>query len=382
MKKQMKIFPKKMLSIEAIKIKQPVGEFFIGSMKFSDLIDISYADVREIENDLDMYLGIQRKLSKKRVSDLQFYVNTFDASFPTSIILAVEEDCAEWDDVNKLLILKSTEDVSYDSIAKILDGQHRIEGLKGFRENEFDINVSIFVGADIAEQANIFATVNLSQTKVNKSLAYDLFDYSISRSPQKTAHDVTVALDQFEDSPFRHRIKRLGFKTAGRDFETLTQATVVEAIMKYISINPMDDRHILISGGKISLANTDTLEKLPFRNLFIQKNDVYITKILLAFFDAVKEKWPKAWSGKESGQILPKTNGFKALMRFFLPAYRGILNKNNLKIGDVITTQMVFELLESIPLEDSDFNTDNFKPGSSGEGELFSRLITGSNLLK
>jgi len=364
------------ITFPALKIKQPIGDFFIGVMSYRDLIDISYADVRGMENDLDKYLGIQRKLSPKRVSDLQIYVTTLDATFPTAIILAIQGSCAAWDEKNSKLTLKSTEDVPFDKIAKILDGQHRIEGLKDYKKDDFEINVAIFVEADIAEQANIFATVNLAQTKVNKSLVYDLYDYAKSRSPQKTAHDIAVALDLHEKSPFFHRIKRLGFATAGRDDETLTQATIVEALMKFISIDPMQDRDILLRGDKLPKASFEELKILPFRNLFVEGKDIDITKIILAYFSAVKEKWPIAWEGREKGQILPKTNGFRALMRFLKPLYKEIVGS---EIGLIVSQKEFADHLKSIPLTDDDFNTSNFQPGSSGEGALHKRLEEGAN---
>ena len=76
-------------------------------------------------------------------------------------------------------------------VANILDGQHRIEGLKeglssGHPNSEqFQLNVSIFVDLDMDDQSMVFATVNKAQTKVNKSLVYDLFAYAKSRSPQR-----------------------------------------------------------------------------------------------------------------------------------------------------------------------------------------------------
>lgn len=106
--------------------------------------------------------------------------------------------------------------------------------------------MAIFIGADISQQANIFSTVNLAQTKVNKSLAYDLADLAKYRSPQKTCHMISVMLDSREDSPFYQRIKRLGVKTQGRvQLEPLTQAVFVEALMKFISAEPMKDRDLL-----------------------------------------------------------------------------------------------------------------------------------------
>jgi len=107
-------------------------------------------------------------------------------------------------------------DEEMNDIAKIIDGQHRIAGLEGLAEQtDLELGGAIFVGADIATQANIFATVNLAQTKVNRSLAYDLLDYEKMRSPQKSAHHIAVALDQIEGSPFYRRIKTAG-KRHGR----------------------------------------------------------------------------------------------------------------------------------------------------------------------
>jgi hypothetical protein len=50
----------------------------------------------------------------------------------------------------------------------------------------------------LATQASLFSTVNLAQTKVNRSLVYDLHDYAHTRSPEKS-HDVAIALDHRTD---------------------------------------------------------------------------------------------------------------------------------------------------------------------------------------
>ena len=90
----------------------------------------------------------------------------------------------------------------------------------------------------------LFSIVNLAQTKVNRSLVYDLFSLARSRSPEKTCHEVVVALDKMDESPFHHRIKRLGVATEGRFGETLSQATVVKGILPYITNDPLADRDI------------------------------------------------------------------------------------------------------------------------------------------
>lgn len=368
------------IPIPALKVQQPIGEFYVGVIDSKDLIKISFADVREIERDLDEYLGIQRKLSPSRVKDLKGYVTSIDATFPTSIILAVDDSCAQWDAEANKLILTENEQFKYEEIAKILDGQHRIEGLKDYTRNDFQLNITIFVGADLADQANIFATVNLAQTKVNKSLVYDLYDYSHSRSPQKTAHDVVVALDRIEDSPFYQMIKRLGFSTPGRTAETLTQAAIVETLLKYfISTTPREDRNLLLRGKKLRHADLEELKRLPFRNLFIDGDDIGITKLILAFFSAVQKRWPEAWANrKEKGNILPKTNGVRAFFRFFQKAYISITGAG--RIGDQVSEQEFTRVLDRITLKSEDFNTDQFPPGTSGESLLLKRLLTDGGL--
>lgn len=59
------------------------------------------------------------------------------------------------------------------NVAKIIDGQHRIAGLEDYAGPPFQVNATIFIDMDIEDQAMVFATINLKQTKVSKSLAYD-----------------------------------------------------------------------------------------------------------------------------------------------------------------------------------------------------------------
>jgi DGQHR domain-containing protein len=136
---------------------------------------------------LDSYLGIQRALSPKRVIEIAQYTQGADATFPTAVILAVPEQCVSLnpmqtgqDTLFKMTLrnIPDTENpdqpILYRQIARVIDGQHRIAGLENYTGPTFELNVSIFVGADISDQASIFSTVNLAQTKVNRSLVYDL----------------------------------------------------------------------------------------------------------------------------------------------------------------------------------------------------------------
>jgi DGQHR domain-containing protein len=368
-----------------IRATQPIGDIFIASIPFKTLIRISYFDVRRVlqeDRDVEKYLGIQRPLEDYRVKNLADYVNYKDASFPSSVILAVDEDFSSFDETTKCMSLTNTRvgesdpSIAIGKLARVLDGQHRIAGLTAFKGETFDVPVTIFVGADISDQAHIFATVNLEQTKVNKSLVYDLFSLARTRSPQKTCHNIAVALDRDEKSALYHRIKRLGFATEGRIFEPITQATFVESLMPYLSSAPKSDRDLLLRGKPLQKIYGEELYKMPFRNLFIDEKDLLITEIIFNYFGAVRERWPEAWQETGRGMMLNRTNGFRALMRFLRHAYLDVAAP-----GEVPTKKKILErVLATVALSDRDFTTENFPPGTSGEAKLF-RVFRGQETL-
>jgi DGQHR domain-containing protein len=406
------------LEIDFIEVKQPIGSFYISSMDWADLIRIANADIRKIheeednETSFDSYLGIQRTVSKKRIKEIGNYVKTIDATFPTSIILHVESESKfiEGDSVkdldpdyvqdnfdklqiienikidensNKLLIRKD------EKVARILDGQHRIEGLReGFNVlkaediPEFKFNVTIFVDLDMDDQAQIFSVINKAQTKVNKSLVYDLYEYAESRSPQKTAHDIVRLLNKMEESPFYKKIKILG-TAFNKETETIAQATFVELILNYISKDPMKDRDVLkrkrlFSKGKLELVKEEAeLKRRFFRNLFILEKDEIIMKTLWNYFTAVEQKWKEAWNKEpRAGFILNKSTGLYALMRFLKP----LINDIGIEDNEVISVEKFAEYLDKIDLDDSDFTKEIYVPGSSGQSKLYYELLEKTGL--
>lgn len=373
------------LELPSIKVKQPMGEFYICSIQARDLCEITRYDFRRLNTEIgfDSYLGIQREVSTKRTKDIAKYIATKDACFPTSVILAIPGNCARYDEKTCKLFIEPFVDeenlensIPYDKIAIVLDGQHRISGFKDSDyKSDFEINVSIFIDIDISDQAYIFSTVNLAQTKVNKSLVYDLYDLAKKRSPQKLCHNIAIALDSDTDSPFHYSIKRLGVATEGRFNEKITQATFVQSLIKYISDEPIRDRDLYLRDQKPPLADANLLKRIIFRNMFIQEKDFDIVDIIWNYFDAIKKRWPIAWANSGKGSMLNKTNGFKALMRFLRPVYLHLTAPGNVPSDDQFYN--IFKLIE---FNDDDFNTNIYKPGSAGEAKLFNDLISKSNL--
>jgi len=373
------------IELPCVRVSQPIGDFYVASIDSAQLREITYYDVRTMVQgrEVDEYLGIQRQVNPKRVKEIGKYVNTIDACFPTAVILAIDGRCASYDEGTRVLKLKNViEDgnrvVDRTQIARVLDGQHRIEGLFHLEPGHppFEINVSIFIEMDIESQAYIFSVVNLAQTKVSKSLVYDLFEYSRSRSPQKTAHTIAVALDRAEASPLHKRIKRLGVATQGRFTETLTQATFVEALLPYITPDATKDRDIYLRGSKPIKASADELRRFIFRNMFLEERDLEIADNLFNYFSAVRSRWPSAWNGSGDGAVLNKTNGFRALMRLFRRVYLHLASP-----GEIVEADSFAKMLAMSKLKDGDFTTDRYKPGTSGETLLFNELADQMQLL-
>lgn len=237
-------------------------------------------------------------------------------------------------------------------------------------QTEFEVAVSIFIGPDDATEAMIFSTVNLAQTKVNKSLVYDLFSLAKSRSPEKTCHEIVVALDRMEESPFQNRIKRLGVATEGRFGETLSQATIVKGILPYITNDPVADRDRGKRFGFWDPVLQRDSNRRIFYEFFRRNEDAKILNTLLNYFNAIKDRWPTAWAATGTGNIINRTNGYNGFIRFLRPAYLNFTTEPR-----VVAKSDFASMFANVTLSDADFNSANFLPGTSGSTHLFNLLM-------
>ena len=325
--------------------------------------------------------GIQRKLDDRRVNEIATYVESADAIFPTAVVLAVSADSFRLASDGtgdclrvKLIPDESTLDLLGEGrVARVIDGQHRIEGLRRANKQNFDVNVAFLVDADLEDQARVFATVNLAQTKVSKSHVYDLFSFSTSRSPERSAHITCLRLDQTVESPFHERIKRLGTATPGRiNEEPLSQATVVEGILRHVvndKIQLILDRDIGRRGGSWPPVSDEEARRLVLRRFFVKNQDDELTELLWNYFSAVRARWPQAWGVGGLGMMLSRTNGFRALSRFLKDAYNHVSAP-----GRLVSEREFLSIFQRCSLTDADFTTERYPPGTSGETRLYHDL--------
>lgn len=370
------------------KVTQPIGEFYVGSMDAKTLLAISYTEIRRfVDGTQDKIAGIQRERSEGRIKQIKQYVNLDYATFPTSIIIAVEPECVEIehgseDTADSYSLALSPfgapgddDHIPLDKIAFIIDGQHRLAGLENLdHDRNFDVNVSIFVGASDADKAEIFARVNQAQTKVNQSLVVDLASYFEERGPVKFAHEIVLAMNRDEQGPLFDKVKRLGKADPGKgQVQTLAQATVVRPIVDYISGDPEGERNRRYRGVFKSRRAPDAWQRYIFQPFFDAEDDSGVFLCLSNYFEAVRLRWPGVWDNPEGrpGLILNRTTGYAALMRFLRQVYL----RQSKKAGEVLSRESCEDLFGRIDIDGEHLTRENFIPGSSGISALYRRLM-------
>ncbi|MCI0622786.1 MAG: DGQHR domain-containing protein [Acidobacteria bacterium] len=284
--------------LPAIKVSQPLGEFFVVTLDAVTLRQVTFLDPTRIEKvDSKSFwyslLGAQRQSSPRRAKQIGKYIDTVEAAFPNSIILAAnyidygvlqEDETMRWrvEAVkNSVFQLVIPSDIK---MASVVDGQHRLLGFE-YCEPErktMELLCAVYMDLPHSYQAYLFATININQRKVDKSLAYDQFGYNLDDedkdgwAPDKLAVYFARKLNLDPGSPFHTRIKvapmnaELLFPNGELPDWQVSTACVVEGIAKLISKNAKTDRDLLhktaVGARSRSLLPKDSS---PLRELYI-----------------------------------------------------------------------------------------------------------------
>lgn len=351
-------------------LNQPIGEFFVGVVPASVLRRIAHEDIRRLEDKSSQkHIGLERPLSTERVAEIRKYVGTVDATFPNSIIVAVRSNDLETVDRNNHSVTIKVR----DNVATLIDGLHRLAGFNESNWEGFELIVSMFFDLEEEDKAMIFSTINLKQTKVTKSLVYDLFDFATTRSPYKTGHEIAKSLNYSNGenpSPFYHRIKLLGTnpKWDGEEIlykGILTQGTFVERLVKLISKDPITDRDKLKRGMPIDRFPDEIETGLVFRQFFATDNDDAILKVMLNYFESVREVFPNEWASNENP--LSKTIGYGALMKLLAELCKIGIRRKTLE-------RKFFKEALLRAQGKLEFTFDRYSPSGAGESNLYADL--------
>ncbi|MFG6529479.1 MULTISPECIES: DGQHR domain-containing protein [unclassified Sulfitobacter] len=252
--------------------RKPKPSMFIFSMNASTLR--SYSDVYKRERNSVDAEGIQRKRDEKRTERIQEFVQygypygdlkenqrTLDKValrkpgwLPTAIVVNILEpgDVRRGKQASQGLTAQVQENsgqyqiqlpdlgqFSQDDVRpfEVIDGQHRLWAFEEQLDGDYELPVVAFHGLDIAWQAYLFWSINVSPKRINPSHAFDLYpllrnqawleqtgDLTVYREAR--AQEITEWLYKHPDSVWKNRINMLGESGAGR----VSQAAFVRSL--------------------------------------------------------------------------------------------------------------------------------------------------------
>ena len=341
-----------MKSFSAIKIIQPLGEFYLTSLPVSLLLKVSFTTQLTLKQN-NIFVGHQRRRDEKRIHEIANYLQSQDAVLPGTIILAA--NCNEDGEIlyangeNEQDRWTVTEEQSISSppsivtinipsekkLAAVVDGQHRLWGFEELPEKLKDICLpcAVFLDLPTPQQAMVFATINFNQKPVSKSQSYELFGYNLdeepeeSWSPDKLAVFFARKLNVDEDSPFRNHIKVAAqddriladIIKADQKIWAISMATIVEGILSLITSSPKKDRDLLhrypLEARSRKKILSSEKSNAPFRDFYLSENrDIVIYKTVQNYFNAVEGLF---WNNIRPGSrtLIRKTAGIQALFR-------------------------------------------------------------------
>lgn len=351
------------IEIYVLKLTQPAGDFYVGSMGYHDLLEIAYYDPRAKKG--DKYKGIQRPLNQVRVKAINAYLNSLDATLPNSIIVSLHTDFTitgtSCDGIFKLTLPKIPNSVL------VVDGQHRLEGFRGLQVENFDLIITFLPNLQEEDEAMIFATINGTQTRVNPSLVYDLYGLTSGRSPQKTVHEIVKKLNSEEDSPFFKLIKMLGRKED--DYSgIISQSAFAKKLISFISKDPLRDRDLLAKKKPLPYSKADE-ETLIFLAPFKEERDDYIFAIIKNYFTAVKTLLQHQWGSKDF--LLTKSIGVHAYLEYLRFIYPEILAVKT-------ATKDFFYAILKATRTNKELTSSNYAPNEQGIRIIFNELVNNS----
>jgi DNA phosphorothioation-associated DGQHR protein 1 len=335
------------LQTPVLKVVQPLGEFFVAVLSAEMLIEVTYSDPLRLSGvsaagDYELK-GHQRKLVQDRLKTIGRYIDTVEAAFPNSIILAAnyredgnleDNENERWtveflsnnDAVGTLIIPTSAK------LAAIVDGQHRLYGFKEATLKErmsMPLLTAIYLDLPNPFQAYLFATINYNQKPVDKSQSYELYGFNLEEeppeawSPEKTAVFLCRKLNTDTSSVLKSHIIvaaqndttiENAAKSKKKDWAVST-ATIVEGLLRLFSSNPKRDRDLMhrkkLGEGRVRRLLAG--DKTPLRSQYLECNDLFIFTITKNYFNAVADI---LWI-KDTRSFIRKTVGIQALFDVF-----------------------------------------------------------------
>ena len=299
-----------MINFNYIELEQPIGTLYLGKMKVSDILEIARSEIRTPYNSR----GIQRNLDESRAKKISRYAKNDDAIFPTPIVLSASSKMVEFKNNDAFVINNK-----YKYNCSIVDGQHRLRGIEiaGLQEN-FVLPVVFIFDTYLEQDAEIFSAINGNQKPVSKSLVYDLYGLSDKKTVQKTCHEIVESLNSDEDSLMKGKIKMLGIKDETKPNASVSQATMIDSLMNYITNDPDRDNQDIQQNKRLQFLDED---RYIFRKWFIDDKDYMILKVIRSFFNGYVRALENIYGDNPQPSFFDKSIGYMAGFYLIKPIY-------------------------------------------------------------
>jgi len=339
----------------ALRVDQRLGSFYVVVLPAELLLQVAASDRMRatMKEDGSGYTleGTQRLIHDKRLNEIGAYINRVDSAFPNSIIVAANYDLDTGLDQGELEYMSSEEDgkpfdasrvwtiteseegchkltiPSPEKLAAIIDGQHRLFSFAradAAAMQDMNLLCSVFIDLPKALQAQIFATINSTQKRVDRSLTYELFGYNVSDeeeefwTPDKLAVFFTRKLGTDTESPLQGRImvapkrdaalEELAEKAKWR----VSTAVIVDGILRLFSSNPKRDANLMRKdeASPRSELREGPRDRSPLRDVYIEGNDALIYKMVLNYLKASEDIF---WGNASEDSFIFRTIGVQAV---------------------------------------------------------------------
>lgn len=316
-------------------VKQGDLILYATSLKVSDLLIPNFYSIERLDPENANEKGYQRLLNKGRAKKLADYIvagqETKDAFLPTSIFIATNKNIA-FNPTN------NTIEIDIDDLGpfNVVDGQHRVEGLKMAAEKdqrvlEFEVPVNIAIKLPVIAQMCHFLIVNTTQKTVEEGVAQrirarltkalEVEDIpnlpkwilnSVQKGEDEKALQYVDFLNTNNESPWYNKIKMANEENSEG---SINQKSFVKAIKKYI----------LVANNPITIHSDDKQHKI-YLNYWKT-----ITNII----------------GTDESTVLFKYNGVELFNKFCVPFFNKMINMPDFKVPTMQTLlEKVFDNIE------------------------------------
>jgi len=312
------------LRIAAAQVRQGGLILYATSIKVRDLVMPGFYNVETLDPDDTNDKGYQRLLNKARAKKLADYIvkgqDRQDAFLPTSVFLATHKNIPFEASTNTIEI-----SVAEVGPFGVVDGQHRLEGLKMAAEKDhrvldFEVPVNIAINLPKIVQMCHFLIVNTTQKSVDKSVE------------QRIIARLSDALDVEDDLP---SLPKWIFNTVEKG--------EVDRALKYVDyLNETDGSPWL---GKIKMANSASDETSVNQRSFVKAIVKYVltanNPIATIIKDLDKEQkiflnyWKAIASILDDGNaaVLYKYNGVELFCKFSIPFFIKLQDRGSFTVS-------------------------------------------------